>query len=85
MWKLESYCQTLLINFVVRTQTFQTFTLLDAAGISPTVVLNQNSKSKEEAGSLSIYERQKPQRLYTHGGAAYGSVRNLVKASSLSV
>ena len=40
---------------------------------------------REEAGSLSKPERQKLQRLYTQGGAAYGSVRNLVKASSLSV
>ena len=40
---------------------------------------------REEAGSLLISERQKLQRLYTQGGAAYGSVRNLVKASNLSV
>ena len=38
-----------------------------------------------EAGSLSKSESQKLQRLYTQGGAAYGSVRNLVKASNLSV
>ena len=42
---------------------------------------------REEAGSLSKEERQKLQRLYTQGGAAYGSVRilMLVKASSLPV
>ena len=40
---------------------------------------------KEEAGSLSKYERQKLQRLYTQGAAAYGSVRNLAKASRLPV
>ena len=40
---------------------------------------------REEAGSLSKSERQKLQRLYTQGGAAYGSVRNLVNASNLSV
>ena len=28
VWKLEVYCQTLLNNFVVKTQAFQTFTLL---------------------------------------------------------
>ena len=33
----------------------------------------------EEAGSLSRYERQKLQRLYTQGAAACGSVRNLAK------
>ena len=40
---------------------------------------------RREAGSLSKSERQKLQRLYTQGGAAYGSLRNLVKASNLSV
>ena len=40
---------------------------------------------REEFGSFSKSERQKLQRLYTQGGAAYGSVRNLVKASNLSV
>ena len=35
--------------------------------------------------SLSKSERQKLQRLYTQDGTAYGSVRNLVKASNLSV
>ena len=39
----------------------------------------------EEAGSLSKYERQKLQRLFTQGAAAYGSVRNLAKASRLPV
>ena len=39
----------------------------------------------EEAGSLSKYERQKLQKLYTRGAAAYGSVHNLAKASRLPV
>ena len=39
----------------------------------------------EEAGSLSKFERQKLQRLYTQVAAAYGSVRNLPKASRLPV
>ena len=39
----------------------------------------------EEAGSLLKYERQKLQRLYTQGAAAYGSVRNLAKASRLPI
>ena len=39
----------------------------------------------EQAGSLSKYERQKLRRLYTQGAAAYGSVRNLAKASRLPV
>ena len=46
------------------------FVLLDATGISPTPVLNQNAKAKEK-------------RLSTEGGGAFGSVRNLVKASNL--
>ena len=40
---------------------------------------------REKAGSLSKSEGQELQRLYTQGGAAYGSVRNLVKTSNLSV
>ena len=40
---------------------------------------------KDEAGSLSMYERQKLQRLYTQGAASYRSVRNLTKASRLQV
>ena len=40
---------------------------------------------REEAGSLSKSERQQLQKLYTQGGGAYGCVRNLVKASNLSV
>ena len=39
----------------------------------------------EEAGSLSKYERQKLQSLYTQGAAAYGSVPNLSKTSRLPV
>ena len=39
----------------------------------------------EETGSLSKYERLKLQRLYTQGAAAYSSVRNLAKTSSLPV
>ena len=38
---------------------------------------------KEGLGSLSKSERQKVQRLYTQGFAAYGSVRNLAKAAKL--
>ena len=38
-----------------------------------------------EAGSLSKYEHQKLQRLYTVGAAAYSSVRNLAKTSRLPV
>ena len=40
---------------------------------------------REEAGSLSKSEGQELQRQYTQGGATYGSVRNLVKTSNLSV
>ena len=39
---------------------------------------------KKGLGSLSKSERQKLQRLYTQGFAAYGSVRNLAKAAKLS-
>ena len=39
----------------------------------------------EEAGSVSKHERQKLQRLYKQGAAAYGCVRNLAKISRLLV
>ena len=39
----------------------------------------------EEAMSLSKYERQNFQRLYTQSAAAYVSVRNLAKTSRLPV
>ena len=39
---------------------------------------------REGLGSVSKSERQKFQRLYTQGFAAYGSVRNLAKAAKLS-
>ena len=39
----------------------------------------------EEAGSLSKYERQKLQRLYTQGAATFGSICKLAKASRLPV
>ena len=39
----------------------------------------------KEAGSLSKYEHQKLQRLYTQSATAYGSVRNLAKTSRLPV
>ena len=38
---------------------------------------------KEEIVSLPSYNHQKLQRVYTHGGGAYDSVRNIVKASNL--
>ena len=62
------------------------FTLHDAAGISPTPNLNHNAKTKERGNWVfSKFEGQNLQGLYTQGGAAYGSVRNLVKTSNLSV
>ena len=57
------------------------FTLLDAADLSPTLILNQNAKAKERGSCL-----QNPNvRSSKQGGATYGSVCNLVKASNLSV
>ena len=42
-------------------------------------------KKKEVAGLLSRSEKQKLQKLYSEGSAAYGSVKNLTKASKLPV
>ena len=75
VWKLKFFCQTLFKNFVVKTQNADVpdfcFTLLDAAGLSQTLVLNQNAQPKrEEVGSVSKNVRQKLQRFYTQVGAA---------------
>ena len=52
----------------------------------PLYFLTRTLKLKiEEAGSFSKYERQKLQRLSTQSAAAYGSKRNLAKASILPV
>ena len=86
VWKLELYCHNLLNIFVVKTQTFQTFTLLY---LTPRVYLHlwfwikMPTPKREEAGYLSKYERQK--ELYMQSGAGYGSVRNLVNASNIPV
>ena len=67
---------------------FQTFTLLSSTLLEypPLQFLTRMLKLKiEEAGSLSKYERQKLQRLDTQSAAAYGSIRNLAKASRLPV
>ena len=57
------------------------FTLLDAAGTSPTPVLNP----REEPVRLSKCGYQNLLSLFAQSGASYGSVRNLVKAGNLSV
>ena len=57
--------------------------LFNAAGISSTLVLNQNATANETAGSFPKSERQKLQWFYAKSGAAYGFVRNLMEASNL--
>ena len=60
--------------------------LFGAAGISPTLILNQNGKTKrKEGGSFSKFERQKLKRLYANRNAAYGLVHNFLKTSNLPV
>ena len=64
------------------------FTSRDTAALSAFLVLNWNAKAEErgeEPGSFSKYDFEKLQRLYTKSGTAYRSVRNVVKASNLSV
>ena len=95
VWNLEP--RSILSDFphllLRKTQTFQTFTLLYFTLLYLTPLVNirlwlwirMPKLKREEAGSLSKSECQKLQRLYTQNGAAYGSVRNLVKAINLSV
>ena len=60
------------------------FTLFDAAGVSSTQIRMPKLK-REKAECLSKSEPQKLLSVYKQAGAAYGSVRNLVKTSNLSV
>ena len=60
--------------------------LLDAACMPPTLVLNQNAKTKKRGNQVSIkIWTWKLQNMYTQGGAAHGSVRIFVKTSNLPV
>ena len=62
------------------------FTLLDAASITPDIVVNSQAKAEERGAWIPVkIWTTKLQRLYTQGFAAYGSVRNLAKAAKLSV
>ena len=45
----------------------------------------ERERERERDGSLSKYERQKLQSLYTRGGAAFASVRIILKTSNLPV
>ena len=88
VWKLEFYCQILLNYFVVKTQLFQTFTLLYLTllvYLELWLWIKFPKPKREEVESIWKYERQRLQKLYTQGVAAYGSVRDLVKASNLKV
>ena len=85
---MEYHWWILLNNWVVKTQTFQTFTLIY---LTPLVYLRLwfwirlPKLKREQAETLWKSERLKLQRLYTQSGAAYGSVCNLVRASNMSV
>ena len=77
--KLEFHCQTLLNNFVVEMQMFQTFTWFYVTLLVYPQIwfwIKKPLPMTEEAGCLSRYERQKLQILYTRGGAAFASAPN---------
>ena len=63
---------------------FTSLYLTQPASLPTVLSIVMPSVTKEGPGSLSKTERQKLQRLYTQGFAAYGSVRNLAKAAKLS-
>ena len=93
--KLECFSQFLLNNCVEETRTFPRFTLsyltllgqlLESECFCWKAAWILMTKPKRgEHGSTSLSERQKLQRLYTHGGAADVSLRNLLKASDQPV
>ena len=62
------------------------YNLLDAAAITPTLVLNQNAKTKKR-GSWVLFRLQTSEAaIIVHPSwCCFGSMRNLVKTSNLSV
>ena len=80
---LQDFAQSLS----AKTYPFPIFTLfyLTQSASLPTLLSTVMPKVKKEGlGSPSKSERQKLQRLYTQGFAAYVSVRNLAKTAKLS-
>ena len=62
------------------------FTSLDAAGIPPTLVLNQTVKTKDIGSWVNFKIWTSEAAKIIHAGSAdYGSVRNLVKTSNRPV
>ena len=86
---LEFLWETLLRHWNVETRRFRIFLLLCLMLLilHPAWFWKKNAKEKERegAGFLSRSEKQKLQKLYSEGSAAYGSVKNLTKASKLPV
>ena len=79
---------TLLNNCVVKTKTFQNFALLYLTLLVDLQLwfwIEIPKWKREEAGLHPKYQFQRSQRLYIQVGAAFGSVRYLVKGSSLPV
>ena len=61
-------------------------TLLDAAGKSPTLIVNEKANTKESGTWVSLKLRtSEAAKASLTRGAAYGSVRSLEKASNVSV
>ena len=62
------------------------FTLLDAADITPSLVLNDKGKEKTDETRFRLKnEPQKLQNLYSEGGAPYSSVQILVKTRKSAI
>ena len=88
VWKRVFCIGNLHSNYVGNKQTFQTsvFTLLDAANLSLTKLLNIKAKGRGtaigEGCSFLETELQNLQRFYAQGGGAGKSLRTLVKFSN---
>ena len=81
---LKDFAQRLKRKIVTIADIFILLYLTQPASL-PTLLSTVIQRVKKEGlGSLSKPERQKLQRIYTQGFAAYGSVRNLAKAAKLS-
>ena len=79
--------RTLHSVWSAKTYPYPIFTSLDSTQTASLPTLLSTAMpmvKKEELGFPSKSERQKKERLYTQGFAAYGFVRNLAKAAKLS-
>ena len=87
-WNMKCCCKTLIKVCVQKLQTFATFTLFSVTLQDYIQLWFWNSMLKpkcNEGGTFTKNQRQKFQRLFSHGADAYDSVRVLSTNYTLTV